>query len=292
MVATGNSNGYHIDHTEVIDTDNFTSCSNLPAPYPLGLEDAVAMKHTSKIVICGGNLGDSQFTGDCYSYSNDQWNMEAFKLEPPRRAAMSIEIRPGEWLIMGGEAEGYVYLTDTLLLKKGIFTQGPDLPEPIWGGSAVMLNETHLFVAAGLNGCCDDSPRNYLLNINTEQWTQIANRTLRLFEYHASGTFYNSTAGEIQVANIGYHGIEVYSPKDDLWHQLPLPVSMNRSFSIQQGPDSFILIGGQTNNAIFSRDIFLFDEDGFSIIKENVLQVGRHLHIAMPILTDEFTCMI
>ncbi len=299
MVATGTKQDVELDDTEVIDKVTITSCSNLPAKYPLEVERAVALQHDSKFVICGGHKEyNNQFMSDCYSYSNDQWSIEAFKLEPGRASAMSVEIRPGEWLVMGGLYDDgtHHYLSDTQLLKNGIFMQGPDLPEAIEGGSSVMLNETHLFVAAGRYQY--DSPyyssKNYLLHIDTDQGTQIADRViLSHSEYHSSGTFWNSTSGEIQIANVGRYGIEVYSPKDDSWHQVPYPSPLTWLFhttTIQLGTDSFILIGGWTNLEDESGDIYLFDENGLSILKENVLQVSRIDHVAMRISKDEFIC--
>ena len=282
MVATG-SNSSYLDDIEVIDMKTMTSCPNIPMKYPFGSYRAIAMKHDNKMVICGGG---HTITSDCYSYSNDRWDVEAFKLEPARWGAMSVEIRPEEWLIMGG-SDGTNIINDTKLLKNGIFTQGPDLPEPIYGGSSVMLNQTAASTGSG------DSPRNYLLEINTDQWTQIANRTLTPSAYHSSGTFWNLTADEIQIANIGYRGIEVYSPREDSWHQLSFPYPLTRlyrSASIQQGTDSFILIGGQTNGDNYSSDIYVFDQNGFSIIKENVLRVPRDGHVAMQISNIGFTC--
>ncbi len=298
MVATGVDNDF-LDSSEVIDTENVTSCNSLPEVYPFQCSRAVAMKHNSKMVICGGETNQSpRDTSDCYGYSNDRWNLEAFKLEPSRYDAMSVEIRPGEWLVMGGYNDGgYGYLIDTRLLKNGIFINGPDLPEEISSGSAVMLNETHLFVAGCYYGP-NYSLRNYLLDINTEQWTQIADRTLeeppnQYIAGHSSGTFYNYTAGEIQVANIGGLGIEVYSQRFDSWHQISFPsplTFLNESVAIQQGPDSFILIGGQTNLEEESGDVYLFDDNGLSVLKEDVLQIPRRLHVALSISDNDFNC--
>ncbi len=292
MVATGFNNG-HLDDTEVLDTETITSCPNLPTKYPLEVDVAVGLQYDSKMVICGGSQYNGPCVSNCYSYSNDRWNIEAFKLEPARSGAMSVEIRPGEWLVMGGYADAPIHhLKDTQLLKNGIFTQGPDLPEPTNGGSCVMFNATHVFVAAASNDI-QYSPNNYLLDINTEQWTRIADRNLSPYFFHSSGTFFNSTAGEIQVANIGNYGIEVYSPRDDSWHEVDFPspiASMTNSATIQRGSDSFILIGGRTNVG-YSSDIYLFDENGFSILKQNVLQLERSHHVAMPISSVDFTCV-
>ncbi len=291
MVATG-WNDDQLKDAEMINTETVTSCPNRPAAYPLALSDGVALKHDSKMVICSGRKTDGYRTTDCYSYSNDQWTLEPYKLEPERFMAMSTEIRPGEWLCMGGYGDAGE-LIDTKLFKNGIFTQGPTLPEPIQGGSSVMLNKTHLFVAGADNGGEDFSQKNYLLEIDTNQWTQIADRNVMSYPDHSSGIFYNSTAGEIQVANIGRFGIEVYSPSSDSWHQVlyPLPLTyLMRSAAIQQGTDSFILIGGYTNLNQCNDDVYLFDENGFSTYKNNVLRVARESHVAMPISKDFFTC--
>ncbi len=288
MVATGFNLGI-LDHVEVINTQNYTSCPNLPAPYPFPSYFGAALNHNSKMVICGGY----PYTTDCYSYSDDQWNIEAFKLEPAREGAMSVEIRPGEWLVMGGYDSDYNFLNDTKLLKNGIFIQGPDLPEPIYLGSATMLNETHLFVAGSQYQSINLSTKNYLLDVNTGQWTQIAERNLTPSFSHSSGTFFNSTAGETQVVNVGFYGIEVYSPKDNFWHRVPFPPPLYRlykSVAIQRESNSFILIGGETNLEKYSGDLYLFDENGFSVLNVDVLQIPRYDHVALPIAVDDFSC--
>ena len=291
MVVAG-SNPADLDHVEVINSETLMSCSNLPATYPVAGSNPTAMRHDSKIVICDAG-------GDCYSYSDDVWTLAAFSLEPARDSAMSVEIRPGEWLIMGGyDSTTNDPLDDTKLFKNGAFTDGPTLPEPIASGSAVMLDENRLFVAGGDFGF-GASVKNYLLDINTNEWTPIADRTLSPSTLHSSGIFMNSTAEEIQVANIGRNEIEVYSPSENSWHQIdvsiPLPSGgifgrLDSSAAIQQGTDSFILIGGSTNVDTYNGDIYLFDENGISIIQENALQVGRRLHVAIPISEDDFTC--
>ncbi len=288
MVATGYDGTDHLDHVEVINTLSVKSCSNLPAKYPKAIDFSVAMQHDSKMVICGG----SPLTSDCYSYSNDNWNLEAFQLEPARYGAMSTEITPGQWLILGGHDDSNA-LTDTQLLSNGIFTQGPDLPEPSFYGSATMLNKSHLFIASGNTGS-GYSSNNYLLNIDTNEWTQIAARSFEAYEFHASGTFWNSTAREVQIANIGKFGIEVYSPSDNSWQSgYPMPPSIGRleqTAVIQQGQDSFFLIGGYIGGDGSSRSgsVYMFDENGLKIVKEIVLRVGRSRHVAMTL--ENFDC--
>ena len=294
MIASGTEDYSPITDTEVIDTQTITSCPNFPPNFPYDATYPAVLKHNSHMVICGGGYYEEY--PDCYSYYNGQWNLEPFKLQPGRYNAISVEIRPGEWLIMGGHNDNFGYLSETQLFKDGIFTDGPEMPLESGGGSAVMLNETHLFVALAEPGGPEGYYLyNYLLDINSDQWVQIADRTVKSTTYHASGTFYNSTAGEIQVGFIGWNGIEVYSPRDNSWHSgIPFPPQIEKLFSskaIQQGRNSFILIGGQVGpDYEVCGHIFLFDEHGLSILKEDVLTVPRSSHAAMPISKEDFIC--
>ena len=286
MVATG-YNGLQMDDVEMLDIETWTSCSNLPAAYPLSVDHAVALKHDSKPVICGG----IPLTSDCYSYSNNEWNIEPFRLEPPRYGAMSVEVKPGEWVIMGG-SDGSTVFSEVLLLKDGMFTQLLTLPQPMFGGSATKLNDTHALIAAGFNGT-HHSPYNYLLNVDTEQWTQIADRNLSPWEFHSSGTFYNASAGETQVANLGFNGIEIFSPQDNSWHS-GISSSVSNLFSspvVQNGTESFILIGGEADLAL-SGHVYSFNESGLTILKQNVLKLPRTHHVAVSASIDEFTCTV
>ncbi len=299
MVATGYSCTENCDSTaildsaEVIDTNGLTTCVNVPENYPFPNHMAVSFKHNGKMVVCGGYDNLRVTHSDCYSFKSNQWLREPFQLQPARFATISVEIRPNEWMLMGGYAGGL--LKTTQIFQNGIFVDGSDLPEESYGGSAVMLNVTHLFLASAEYGIVRYSTNNYLFNINTNEWTQIASRNLASFEnyFHSSGIFYNSTANEVQVANIGPYGIEVYSPRDDSWHSdldFPSPLeSLSASKAIQMGTSHFYLIAGQ-DGAEYKRDIYKFDEYGFSIVKRDVLTIPRSLHVAIPISTNDFVC--
>ena len=289
MVATGFYSTGFTDHTEVVDANEMTGCPYVSEKYPLSVETAVGLRHNGKMVICGG----APATADCYSYANDQWSLEPFALDSPRNGMIAAEIRPEEWMVMGGNVGGSYYTPQTWILKNGIFRRGPDMPEFDYSGSCVMLNQTHLFVAMGATSPGNHNPRNYFFDINTEKWTQIAERTLKPDYHHSSGTFYNSTADEIQIANVGKFGIEVYSPSTDSWHSgianKALNGTLNGSAAIQQDLNSFILIGGETLLG-YSGDVYQFDENGLSLIKANVLNIPRAFHVAMAIDDSDFEC--
>ena len=58
---------------------------------------------------------------------------------------VSVEIRDGVWMILGGRYGGES-LTTTEIFEQGFFTPGPLLPFPMSYSSAVMLNATHMFI--------------------------------------------------------------------------------------------------------------------------------------------------
>ncbi len=291
MVAIGmtQGQGYNSDHVEVINTNTIESCPNLPAAYPEGLEVAMTVTSQERVVICGGLLGgDPYTTSDCYSYdsANNKWDIEAFRLAPERYAAASVEIRPNEWMISGGIDDHADTLMDTQIFKDGQFFPGPNLPIPMQYHCAVMLNDKHLFVGT-------NSDRNFILDIDTDEWTEVANKPSATLGCTNCGTFYNSTADEVQVAFLADYFIETYSPKRDSWISgisFPSPVtSFWCSTTIQQGLNSFVFIGGEVNNQL-GGNIYHFDESGMKIIKENVLTEPRIWHVAIPIHENQFTC--
>ena len=291
MVAVGSFEGDPIDHVEIINAAFNESCPNLPAPYPLEIYESAAMTHQGKPILCGG----LPITTDCHSYDhiNNRWDLEPFMLSPGRRATMTAETRPGEWIIIGGEDIDYNVLDETLFFKDGIFTDGPKAPLPVFLGSGVMYDTKRLFLAtAGTNGA--NSPMNFFLDIDTLEWTQIANRTLTPTYAHCSGTFYNSTRGELQIATISSTGIEVYSPQDDKWTSghVSFPPGIDYvydSSAVQQGSDSFLLIGGKTE-AGYSGNIYEFNETGMNVIKPDFLAQPRKLHSTLAIPAEQAHC--
>ena len=297
MIATG-FNQRLLDHVEIIDMNESKSCNVLPVPFPLEVSGSVAVNHNDRVTICGGDIGNDQYSPDCYSYdwAADQWNIEPFQIQPARYGAMAAEIRPGEWLIMGGRADQTIF-SDTFLLSNGIVTSGPPLPEPIYLGSAVMMSEDKLFVAAGYNATASTSQANYLLDVDSMSWSPVASRLSTADAWgHATGTFYNSTADEIQVATLSRITAEIYSPRSDSWQisdTSSYPPAGTTEFwysaAVQAGRDSFRLFGGFDGDDVTSA-LYKFDESGFDVVEENALAMARNYHVAINIPKDQVNC--
>ena len=270
------------------------------ADYPLEVDGAIAVKHNGQPAICGGYQGEA--TSNCYKYQNGEWQKQRFQLTPAKSRSTTVEIRPGEFLILGGH-DGISMTRNGERFKNGRFSNGPRIP--LSGqGSAVMYDDKRLFWAMGILNDKSSSVKNYFFNIDTNRWTELADRTLEASTSHVSGTFFNSSAGELQIANIGFNGIEVYSPRANSWHRITNSaavgpksystslISVHSTRAIQHEKNSFLLIGGSRIGDYgqdFTGDIFLFDENGLSVLKENVLITPRQSNIAMQI-SDDFTC--
>ncbi len=188
---------------------------------------------------------------------------------------------------MGGSTFGVPY-KDVWLFKDGIFTQQADLPEPMTFFSAVMLDSNTLFVASS-------TKTNYLLDINTFQWTPIASRTIAdPGSDHVSGTFYNSVDGELQIATVMYDGIQIYSPRNDQWRNGdPWPVNVDGfgyTAAVQQGADSFYMIGGLRDSFVYESDLFEFDQTGFHEEIPYILGTTRRYHVALSIPSSHVPC--
>ncbi len=291
LVTNGyKSAGNRVNNT-IAFTNEFDSCNY--EDFPLKLNAAVAFKDEyGQVVICGG-FGEE--TSNCHAYIDGHWERQGYFLEPNRAGASVVEIQSGKYLIMGGYLNGN-FLSSTTFYENGHFVDGPELPEPMQYFSALMLNETHLFIAASRYQLTPAlySPKNYLLDIRNYEWTELAERTLTPSNGHCSGTFYNETADEIQVVNVGRYGIEVYSPNENNWQTANslLPEGINfihHSTLIQKDENSFYLIGGATNNGA-SRDIYHFNNDGLIIVKKDALPFGIWSHVAIAVDNDEFPC--
>ena len=226
MAATGyDGNEYYLDHIEIINVKNMTSCPNLPAPYPMTVDAAVSLTFNGSLVICAGlEKRDTIYyhPSECNAFNHvtNNWELQPFGFPEGLYGANTVEYRPGEWIIIGGLDGNGNYLSSTTIFKDGILTPGPELPEASYRGSAVMLNPNQLFVAIGKNAI-STFRRNYIYDFTTGSWFKTADRINPETQGHNSGVFWNATANEHQIATFSVYGIEIYTPSHDLWFWSP-----------------------------------------------------------------------
>ena len=135
-----------------------------------------------------------------------------------------------------------------------------------------------------------NSELNLLLDTTTFTFSNISNRINYSYNRHSSGVFYNSTAGETQVAVVGLYGAEIWSPSSDEWRfeaSFPLPLTgLHSSAAVQVNEEYFVLVGGHVHtrddeDGVYSRGLYRFDENGVETINENALFIPREYHVAV-----------
>ncbi len=192
--------------------------------------------------------------------------------------------------IFSGGRDSNGELDTTELFQNGFFTPGPRMPEAFEGGSAVMYNITHVFVASNSN-------RNWFLDIDTWTWTEIAERVIEpISDFHISGTYFDPTRDETAIGNIGHYGIQVYHPSLDRWtRQLsPLFISNYGTQKLQMSSDYFLFIGGYEFGGMNGNNLtsatYRFDHNGATLIEEDSLDMARAWHVAITINADQVNC--
>ncbi len=291
MIATGYKYEEiaYLNDVEMIDIQSSSSCANKPTNFPLNISLGIALRYHNKPMICGGRWGptDDDVSDQCYLYENNTWSLYA-NLLTPRASATSVQIRPKEWLIIGG-TDGYLNLKTSEIFREEddilMIGPGPPLPEVIVASSGVMLNETHLFLSS--NGV-----ENYLLNVDTFEWTELADR-LESTSYHSTGLFFNSTIDETQVAVLSNRDIEVYTVSTNTWSIFSRFGSLQFSSAIQPSQKYFWLFGGRdwtSGDFVESASMYRFDENGLTVVEENALQLNRYEHVASYMLEPQIAC--
>ena len=289
MVATGYEGLHDLSDIEMVDVGSGIPirCPNKPRNYARAVRSPSVLKDGDNPVICGGTDGNYFYYSECYKYDfvSDTWNLQNY-YTGLRAWAFSVEIAPGEWMIMGGASDFGDNLDSTLIFRNGAFEPGPPLPEPMILFSGAMVNDTHLLIVASDYGL----GRTYMLDLTTMTYTIMAKQILDQGhgqdQGHLTGAFYNASAGERQIANVGHYGIQVFSPSNNEWHELLFPSSMNHklmdTMAVQMGWDEFLMIGGMTS--LQSDDTFRFqDVVGIDIWRKNVLETHRSLHVTIPL---------
>ena len=293
LVATGTSNLAETNHVEIIDTATLESCNFVPSVYPDKISAASPMTFGNKSVVCFGDAGDFATTGTCraYNHENDLWETQPYNLANGHKYVLSEELSPGYWLFMGGSS-GYSAFDTVHAFIDGIFVPRRRMPEAVSRGSSAVIDPNTVLVAGALfDQQLPPSRRNFIYDVRSDNWREVAERKLPASDFHVSGTFFNSTAGEYQVATIGEFGIEIYSPSGESWHRINYPSDLTfitHAARVQQGRDLFLLFGGKT--PLQTKDVFLFDESGLQVLKKEVLKIAMTDHVAVAIPDASFSC--
>ena len=130
------------------DNNTFVLCQK-PPDYPLMTEGSVGTVIRGRPLICGGRF-DGDYYDECFAYDriSDTWVIMPRMLEA-RAFASAVSVNEETWWITGGVNEVGGNLSSTEILRDGVFSRGPELPEGLAKHCVAFLNESHVFLAGG-----------------------------------------------------------------------------------------------------------------------------------------------
>ena len=290
---------------ELLDVSPEGRICTKPGSFPDGRDlgkGAVGAYLNGKPTVCGGNEGGRE----CHEYIFDlqSWRKLPLLMLKERWEAGGIGLQNGSLIIIGGkEKENGAALSTSEILVGNDFQDGPVWPIVFWGHCVTEINQTHAFVAGGMNseGLIRAS---YIFEYEKGYWTWIADLDQGR-SGHVCGTISDGEDGPvIEVVAAGGQDIlrvEVLSLAQKRWVQGPsLPHEMNRAVSARFG-DSFAIIGGlhlgecpvEFSECFASRFIYQFSKQGHSwLLRDHAMDLprGEHVSISIPSSNMEKLC--
>ncbi len=234
--------------------DPNSACEPL-ADYPLDIQFMTVGLVHGVIKSCGGYPGFNGFTMDeCYDYNdyNDEWESSPNMTEDRENPKSSL-IKDGDlWLISGGSGGGNL----TEVWNGEEFVRGPTMPEYMYGHCQLTINSSHIFFAD-----CEDR-LTYLLDWDTQKWTQLESMKEFRDNYCGCGLIYNDIMGQ-EVVVAGYGTSEIFNLNDMSWRDGP-ELPYGRGYASAQLANTFALVGGYEED--YLDKIYLFHQDNYEFV--------------------------
>lgn len=247
-----------------------------------------------KIVLCGGYQESS-----CLEYSEGSaaWRPTT-PMDVARFKPAAVELSEREWWVAGGWDENWNEVRSTLVYDGRTFRNGPDLPYPVFAPCLAKLRGNLLFLSGGWSNGASRGDA-YLLNLETERWTKLADMRERrqLHGCHQAGDDSVVVVGGYD-DNIALRSTEIFSLDRMTWSRGPdVPKALGTLNNIQHatvsqpGEETFLIIGGRIKNGTESSNrVIKYDPDRrqWQIISAT-LQNARYSHAAVKI-PQSFNC--
>ena len=167
LLVIGGYSGSPLAEVEIINLENPSgACSASISDIPTETYSATPSFIKNKLSVCGGHNLETGETSACYEYNQvtNSWSTVNSLSEPRDRPSSSVI--GDEWFIAGGYYDGATISTEVRL--DGFSSPGPLVPDGIYYGCQVTINETHVFMADS------DDLFTYILEWESKIWsTQV-----------------------------------------------------------------------------------------------------------------------
>ena len=139
MVSGGVGSGTYLNTSAIYSPeDGWEEAAELP--YPVDWHCQV-LSGTS-VFITGGKLSDGGKTGNVLEYTNNAWEVLPQNMSTPRDRHACVPMPDDKLRIIGGGDGANNYLRSTEIFSKssGDWTDGKELPRPVYNGQAFNYN--------------------------------------------------------------------------------------------------------------------------------------------------------
>ncbi len=276
LMVIGGYNRGTLNTVEVVNLDDPIATCDLVANYPTVIEQLTVGLVNGVVKACGGCNTDN-----CYDYHplNNRW-VSSPALAKKRNFVRS-SIIDGIWLVSGDDTVPNGNLTE--LWAESEFVSGPDLPQLMYGHCQITVNATHVFFA----DC--ETLSTYLLDWDLQEWVQLDSMSTYRNNYCGCGLINNENMGK-EVVVAGYGTSEIFNMATMTWRAGPNLPDGNGYASVQL-TNTFLLVGGQEQAAVYSDKIYIFDEDAYVFnLKSQTMQYPRRDAAAVVVPDDFVDC--
>ena len=281
----------------VIDLEDPTNvCKNL-ANVPLGVTGASGILFdNSKPFYCGGFVSGVEIDCECFVYEQNEWVSVGSMQTCRRNAASTVLVNHfnnhAGFVIAGGENP--VYLSAVEYFDGSSWHNLSSLPEPIYGGCMVAINETFLISIGGY----PYENVTYFYNSELNEWLDGPElQEGRGFASCASVNWKNPADGKLEQVIVVAGGVSSFNISsvellyiDDIslgWQPGPELPKSNAGSVLVEYKESVVLVGGF--GEVDGKHLYqLSSQDGPWIEMEQTLPIAKTLHIAF-LIPDELT---
>ena len=277
---------------ELIDVSPEGGVCTKPADFPGEVDlskGAIGAFVEGMPMVCGGIEGQKECHG--YHLESQSWSKLPFQLLKARQEAAGVTLTNGSWLIIGGK-ESKEALSDSEILINRQFHHGTLWPMPFWGHCAIEINQTHAFIAGGMNQK-EYIRSSYVYAFSNGYWTWITNLNYDR-SGHICGVVENLDNANMEILTAGGKGIlevELFSLLTGTWRDGPkLPHEMDKAASVKIGK-SILLVGGlhlgtcpiKLTECFSSRYIYELGDSTWEVRNYSMeVQRGQHIALLIP----------
>jgi hypothetical protein len=275
----------NIDSVEVFDVEKANLRCQRIQSFPYEAYGVLSAYVDGKIIACGGKT-ETQAKNDCFEFDleGNSW-IETAPLPVPDLSGAKSSVVGQKWFITGGgspadsDQRSFVY-------ENGLFSPGPELPEPKFGHCQVTLDERRVFITGGRGEFANAT---YILDLETQEWTRQEDIASQAVYVAGCGLVRGKNGDEVLV--VVNDDSYIFSLTTFQWRfGVPLPRGL-AFLTAAQFENDFAVVGGRIGNERSVDTISRFDAVNYEWVElDQTLAVARDYASAVVLPTNFIPC--